>query len=611
MAGTWRVTLFVQAGLLLLAIPASAQVKFGEFSAALNGTVSSGYTATSGNATNSSHNWTVGGVTNLSGAFYSPNFLSYNASLYLNQSRANSNFQSISNASGVNVSSNIFSGSHFPGSLSYSTAYDSEGNYSVPGISNYVTHGNSDTLGINWGENLPNLPSFSAGYQLGTSHYSVYGTSDTGQNSFHSLNLHSGYIYAGFNMGAYYSTGGGHSTIPQVVAGLTNTQTHNDTTGYGFNVTHLLPLHGVASAAINRSTWNTNYLGSGSNGTITTLNALTSVHPGSKFSLTGSLNYSDNLSGQILQAIIAGGGVTTGVDTSQGSNSLDLLGVASYSPIPNLQTSISAERRTQTFLGETYGVESYGTAASYSHKLWNGTLNGAFSLTANVSDNNGEDTLGFSTNENYSTEFRGWNVTSSFGYAQNVQTLLVTYTNSYFNYAGNVRRRWGKFNVSAGAGASRTALTQQAGTANSSQTYNASIGYAPFITANGSYAKSGGQALATGAGLIPIPVPTPVLPAGLVSIFGGDSYSIGLSSTPIKKLILAGAYSKSSSNTSSTYYNSANDNSQYNFLLQYQVRKLNFTSGYSRLEQGFSGTSSKPEVISSYYFGVSRWFNFF
>ena len=35
--------------------------------------------------------------------FYSPNFLSYNISPYLNQSRANSNFQSISNASGVNA----------------------------------------------------------------------------------------------------------------------------------------------------------------------------------------------------------------------------------------------------------------------------------------------------------------------------------------------------------------------------------------------------------------------------------------------------------------------------------------------------------------------------
>jgi len=56
---------------------------------------------------------------------------------------------------------------------------------------------------------------------------------------------------------------------------------------------------------------------------------------------------------------------------------------------------------------------------------------------------------------------------------------------------------------------------------------------------------------------------------------------------------------------------STNENDQYNALIQYQVRKLNFTSGYSRLEQGFSSSGMPPEVLSSYYMGVSRWFNFF
>jgi hypothetical protein len=45
--------------------------------------------------------------------------------------------------------------------------------------------------------------------------------------------------------------------------------------------------------------------------------------------------------------------------------------------------------------------------------------------------------------------------------------------------------------------------------------------------------------------------------------------------------------------------------------MQYQFRKLNFDSGYSRLEQGFTGSGTGPEVVSSFYIGVSRWFNFF
>ena len=45
MAGSLRVAWLLQAGLLLLAWPAAAQVRLGEISSDLNGTISSGYTA--------------------------------------------------------------------------------------------------------------------------------------------------------------------------------------------------------------------------------------------------------------------------------------------------------------------------------------------------------------------------------------------------------------------------------------------------------------------------------------------------------------------------------------------------------------------------------------
>jgi hypothetical protein len=192
-----------------------------------------------------------------------------------------------------------------------------------------------------------------------------------------------------------------------------------------------------------------------------------------------------------------------------------------------------------------------------------------------------------------------------------VQTLLVTYMNSFYNYSANVRRNWGQFNLSAGVGGSRTALTEQAGTANSNESYNASLGYGVWLTGTGSYSKSSGEAIATGAGLVPVPVPSPILPSDLVSLFGGDSYAIGLSSTPVKKLIMGASYAKSLSNTSTDAISSTNQNSELTTLIQYQFRKLNFVSGYARLEQGFSGSGSPPEVIATYYAGVSRWFNFF
>lgn len=606
-----RVALFQQAVVLLLALPVAAQVRFGEVSTNMSGTISSGYTADYGNMTSSDHGFTVGGATTLSGSFHSPNFLAFNANLYLNQSRANSNFQSISNASGVDLSANIFAGSHFPGSINYSKAYNSEGNYAVPGLANYVTHGNNDTFGMSWSESIPNKPTFTAGFQLGNSQYSVYGSNDEGKNAFHSLNLHSGYSRAGFNMGAYYSTGGAHSLIPEIVSGQQGAETHSADTNYGFNVSHMLPLNGSFSAGVNRSEWDSSYLGFSTTGSIDTVNAVASIHPVNKFSFSGSMNYSDNLSGQLIQAIVAAGGVVPGLNTNEASDSMSLMAVAAYNPAPNVQTTAYVERRTQSFLGQDYGVNSYGGTATYQHKLLDGYFNSALNVTENTSDNSGEDTLGFSTTDNYSTVIKGWHLNGSFGYSQNVQTLLITYMNSSYNYSGNLRRRWGRFNFGAGAGSSRTALTQQAGTANTSQSYSASLGFGTWISSNGSYSKASGQALATGTGLVPVPIPSPVLPSNLVSLYGGDSYSLGLSSTPAKRLVISASYAKSNSNTSSSGITSTNENSQYNALIQYQVRKMYFNSGYARLQQGFSISGTQPQIISSYYFGVSRWFNFF
>jgi hypothetical protein len=609
-ASSFRVAWFVPAGVLLISLPVAAQVKVGELSTNLSGTISAGYTGQYGNMTDSTHGFTLGGDASLSGSFHDPNFLSFNVGLYLNQSRANSNFQSISNASGVNVSTNIFAGSYYPGAVNYSFAYDAEGNYAIPGIANYVTHGNNNVLGINWSETLPEKPSFSVGYQMGNSAYSVYGTNDQGNNDFHSLNLHSAYRVADFAMGGYYVTGGGHSVIPQVITGLANAETHTDNSAFGFNIAHPLPMNGSASAGFNRSDFNTDYLGYSASGTIDTVNALASVHPTYKLGFTGSMNYSDNLAGQLYQLIPAGGAIA-GTNANQSSDSLDVMGVGSYTLKPNVQTSAFVERRSQSYLGETYGVTSYGGSASYARELMAGSFNASVTASANNSDNTGADTLGFSTNENYSSEIKHWHVSGSFGYAQNVQTLLVTYMNSFYNFSGNVRRNWGLFNFSAGAGAAKTALTQQAGTTYDSATYNASFGYGQWVTANGSYSKANGQALATGGGLVPIPIPPPVVPSNLVNLFGGNSYSIGLSSTPVKKLVIAGSYAKANSSTTNDTFESSNLSNQANVLVQYQYRKLYFTSGYARLEQGFSQSGTQPQVVSSYYFGVSRWFNFF
>jgi len=601
----------VSAGLLVLAVPLAAQVKYGLFSSNLSGMVSSGYTADFGNVTASDHNWSVGGTASLTGNYYKPSFLSYAGTFYLNQSRANSDFQSISSASGLSVSTNLFGGSRFPGSISYSRGYNSDGNYGIPGVANYVTHGDNDEFAIAWGVNLPKAPSLTASFQAGNNEYSVYGTNNQGNSAFHTLNLRSAYQVDGFNMTGFYSDGANHSLVPEVISGEAGSQIHSNFDGFGFGISHRLPLQGSMSANVNRSGWNSNYLGSTTNGDIDTANLFAAMRPAEKVTVSGSVQYSDNLTGQLIEAVAGAGAVVQGLEGNQTSNSLDMQAISTYLPTRDLQTTLFVERRTQLFEGENYAVDSYGGGAGYTRRMREGTFNASMSFVGNRSDQNGEDTLGFSATANYTSEIAGWHVNGSFGYAQNMQTLLVTYLNSSYNYAGNARRRFGKFGVSAGGGGSRTALTDQPGTSSSSQSYNASMGYGSLINANGSYSKSSGLALATGAGLVPIPVPVPVLPSSLVTLYGGDSYSFGLSSAPAKGLTISSSFARADSSTSSTGAFSSNQNEQYNSLIQYRIRKIGFISGYSRLEQGFSQSGTVPEVISTYYFGVSRWFNFF
>lgn len=611
MVGSRRTRWMLQAGLLLLSWPAAAQLHLGETSTNMNGTVSSGYAADFGNMTNSDHGLTVGGVTNLSGSFHNPNFLSYNGTVYLNQSRADSNFQSISNASGFSINTNIFNGSRFPGSISYSRSYDSEGSYDIPGITNFVTHGNNDALNVSWTESLARIPTVTASYLMGNSNYTVYGTNNEGNNHFHSLNLHSSYNIDGFNMGAFYTLGGSHALVPEVAASVPNLITQTESSSLGFNVSHPLPLRGETSTSFTRSSWTTDFLNAHSNGTIDLVNSVASVHPKDRLSFSLSANYSDNLSGQLEESVLATGVVVPILNSNESSDSLDLLAVGSYTPIPNLQTSVEVERRSQLFLGETYGVTSYGGAATYAHTVPTGSFNASVSAMGNTDDKTGDNSLSFSTTENYTGIVLGWHVNGLFSYSQNVQTLLVSYMNSYYSFSGNVRHKWGRFNLSAGAGGSRTGITDQPGTESNSQSYNVGMGYGTLFTANGNYSKSSGEALATGAGLVTVTVPPPTLPSDLITLYGGEGESASVSSAPVHGLTLTASWARSRSNTTTEGTPSSNTNDQFNTFIQYQVRKLSFNSGYSRLSQDFGGTGTNPQTLSTFYIGVSRWFSFF
>ena len=156
------------ATVLAVGLSSAAQVKVGDnLNMNLNGQASAGYTADYGNEIPSDHGVTFGGNANLTGYYYDPNFLNFNVNPFYDQSRLNSTSASTSNASGVNAAVNVFGGSNFPGSISYSKIYNNDQIFGIPGVANYTANGNSDTFGVHWGVYLPNYPTLSVGYLQG------------------------------------------------------------------------------------------------------------------------------------------------------------------------------------------------------------------------------------------------------------------------------------------------------------------------------------------------------------------------------------------------------------------------------------------------------------
>jgi hypothetical protein len=608
--------------LLLLALPAAGQIVVGDnLNLNLNGIMSAGYNEVFGNQINSSHGLNWGGNGTLSGSYYDPNFLSFSLSPYYNQARQNSEFRSLFNNSGFDFNSNIFSGSHFPGSVGFSRSWDSQGNFSMPGLPDFTTRSSGQGFSIGWSAFVPDWPSLTATFNHGSSEYSIPGAGQNGSNGYRNFALRSGYLIKGFNLSAGYNLGSSESNIPLVFGPQTMEKVHSDNNSFTFSASHMLPMHGSFGSSFSRSNINADYLGSGYHGTVDVLNANAGLNPTQKLSFSVGMGYTDSLTGSLFQSLLPGNGGGQPATGSGGlfqqshmsSNALSLTGVANYVFAHGLQMQVDAQRRQQTYLGNSYSANTYGGSLTYS----TAALGGFLSASMNVSDNNSDyshgNSIGFSTNVAFNRAIQLWFVSGDFSYAQNVQAYLITYMNSFYVYSGNVRRRFfdGRLVWSASAAGSRSALSSQPHTGNSSQSYSTSLGLHHW-TAAGSYAKSDGFGLLGVAGVTPPPgLPPGAIPPEWIILYGGNSYSFSLGATPIRKLSLGASFSRARSNTSTGGVGSGNKNEQVNAILNYQLRKLTFTAGYGRLVQGFSASGLPPSNVNSFFVGFSRSFNFF
>jgi len=598
------------AALLWCSAPAWPQAQAGDLAFNLAGNISGGYSGSTTNQGPASNGATFGGTADLNGYFHSPQFLSFGITPFYDQSRNNSNYQSITNSSGVIANTTFFGGSKYPGYFNYNDLYNGEGNYSVPGIGNYRTSGNGQTLGVGWSGNPTGLPSFTVGYQQGSNDYSIYGTPGEDRSQFQSVFASSVYSVAGFRLGGGYRYQDASYSVPEFLTGQSTPESQTNTSTATFNVTRNLPWNGNTWANYSRNTVGYTALGATDSQTADVVTGGVALKPTPKLAMQFSADYDDNLAGTVLQAATTAGSLLPLELPEEKSRSWGVSGESQYTVMDGLYLSGGITHRQQEFLGTAFDSTAYSGGASYAHDLLGGKFTTSTIVTESELGNNVGSLLGILSNAIYIRQIGAWNLSGSVGYSRNVQTILIAYTTSGYSFSGSATRRIRRLVWNGTAAGSKSIVNEIQGTNTLTQTYSTGLS-SRWLGVSAGYSKSSGLGLFTAQGIAPLPtgVPPTLLPSTV--LYGGRTYSVGVGGSPARRLTYSASFADSRSNTQNGALSSFNHTQEGNAYLQYKFRKVFFTAGYSRLLQGFSASPLPPALVNTYYVGLSRWFNFF
>lgn len=603
-------------GLGLIAQAVHAQLQLGDdVRMNMAGTVTGGYTGSYGDQVQSNHAFNFGGDATLSGSYYNPNFLNFTVNPYYNQSKADSNFQSLTDASGVVANANFFSGSRFPGFVSYDYTRNSTGINGLAGNPNFTTVGTSQGFGIGWSALLPDWPTFSVSYSQGSGSGTLFGTDEVSSSATHNLNVRSSYEVAGWRLSALYTYLNLDSNYPAFLSGQVGSNSSTSVgNSFGVNAIHNLPLHGSIAITFNHSNYSGDF-GSTvaqSNGvtdyTTNTETANASFHPTLKLGLFVNQSYTDNLNGYFYQNFANSGAGIPVIQLDSHSNSSTIATGANYNFTKNLYGQAQITFYDQAYFGKSYNGSYLTGTVGYGKRLLD-----TFLVSASVIESSNKfanNSLGFIGNLNGYRHFGWWELSGGFSYAQNVQTLLVTYTTSYYNYNLNLHRRLGKGMQWTGAfNGNHSGFSQQPGNVNRSEGFSTSLALRRInFTAN--YIQSEGQAVLTSTGIQPVP-PTPGLPPEGFIVYNGKSYGAGIGITPIPRLTISGNYAHAMSDTLSSTALSNNHTEIFYGQMQYRLRRISVLAGYTKFTQGISAAGTPPGSQYSFFVGVTRWLNFF
>jgi hypothetical protein len=603
--------------LLFWALPVTAQVEFKGLQTTLSASVDTGYSGDIDNLGGSSHGLGLGGQGTLSGSYYNPDFLSFSALPYYNRSQVNADGASIFDTYGYSGNVNIFGGSHFPGSISFSQVWDSTGSYGIPGVTGLTTKDNSRGFGIGWSELVPGLPSLGVSFSRGSGSSSVLGSDAQTDVTTDSLAIHSGYRLRGWTLGASFD----HVISNSGSTGLLGTgeqETNTTSTGYGFNVGHSLPLHGGFGLGFSRTEYSDTFLGiTGGSSHGTTDNAFGNLSFLLwRFPISATATYTDNLYGSFEQYLLANGGTAMYTELTPESRALIMNVSTVYHVMPHVFVT-GFVGRTETYLGgQSYGATQVGATVNATFGERFKGLTATFGMNDNLSQygNTGATLV---ANVNYIRNIGRWNFLATFNYNQYIQTMLPMSQMSNMNYNVQIHRQLaGGLSWNVGAGGGRTAFPTISGDVDQAWAVSSALSWRLCrCELSGNYSQSNGTSVLTATGLVAVPLP--IVSNNLVT-FNAQSRGFSFSISPLRAMSISTSYAKSTSNTLGTPGLSSpnglasnNENELISGILTYRLRKLNFNAEVLQFRQGISSSGLLPSVVSSYYFSVSRWLKLF
>ena len=597
--------------MLALAVPAAAQVDVEGVKMGLSGEIDMGYGGDLSNQGGSDHGLGLGGNGTLQGFYYNPNFLSYNLQPYYSRAQANSTGASIFDSGGYTGNVNFFTGSNFPGSINFAQVWDSTGIFGIPGAAGLTTRDSNRNFGIGWSALVPGLPTLSVSYGHSSGSSSLLGSDEQSDIATNSFGVRSSYRVDGWNLGA----GFGHMSSDTNANGFGgNESTNTSTNSYSVSAGHKFPLNGGFGLGVTRTDYNSSYTGDASgrdNGT--TDNAYGNLNFNLwRLPITTTATYTDNVYGSLEQQILASGGTLLFSSLTPESRALVVNAGTGYAIAPHVYVNGYVNRQELWMGGQSFGLTQFGAniGANFG-KFFKG-----LSVTVGMNDGAnraGNIGAGLVANATYNRQIDRWELSANYNYNQNVQTLLAIYQTSSMSYGGQVRRKFQNgFQFNLGGGGGHTAFVQTKGDTSHGESANASVSW-HRTTLAANYSQSYGASVLTPNGLVPVPVPGQLITNNLV-IFNGKSHGFNFGTSPRRNLTLALTYSKANSSTlgfSPNTLTSSNETELYSGLLTYRLRKVYFNASVVQFRQGISASGTPPTVVTSYYFGISRWFKGF